>query len=266
MSETPSIFRTRVVRTERLTPHMVRVVLGGDDLAAFPDNGCTDRYVKLLFPRPGQELAPGVNPRALPPEERPVFRTYTIRSIDPSAHEVTIDFVVHGGGVAGPWAAAAQPGDELLMTPPGGAYAPRADVDLHLLVGDEAALPAIASALEALPPDVATVVLLEVDGAEDELELSVGPSVELRWVHRSDGGGQDALIDAVRALDTFPARTQVFAHGELAMIRQLQRHLLDDRSVDRELLSASGYWRRGKTEEGFQQEKRELAAADAAAD
>ena len=43
----------QVRRTERLSPHMIRVVAGGDDLAGFPDTAHTDRYVKILFPRPG---------------------------------------------------------------------------------------------------------------------------------------------------------------------------------------------------------------------
>ena len=100
-------YRTRVVRTEPLTPHLVRVVVGGDVLAEFPDNGCTDRYVKLLFPRPGMELpADGVDLRTLPQEQRPILRTFTVRAVDPINRQLTIDFVVHGDeGVAGPWAA-----------------------------------------------------------------------------------------------------------------------------------------------------------------
>lgn len=42
-----------VVRTERLTPHMQRVVLGGEGLARVSADTCTDHYVKLLFPAPG---------------------------------------------------------------------------------------------------------------------------------------------------------------------------------------------------------------------
>ena len=41
-----------VRRTERITPHMIRVVLSCDD---FVDNGTSDHYVKLLFPQPGVE-------------------------------------------------------------------------------------------------------------------------------------------------------------------------------------------------------------------
>ncbi len=43
-----------VVRTERLTPHMQRVVLGGEGLARVSADTCTDHYVKLLFPAPGR--------------------------------------------------------------------------------------------------------------------------------------------------------------------------------------------------------------------
>ena len=47
--------RGTVLRTERLTPHMIRVVLGGEDLAGFGAGAFTDHYVKLLFPQPGVE-------------------------------------------------------------------------------------------------------------------------------------------------------------------------------------------------------------------
>jgi NADPH-dependent ferric siderophore reductase len=263
--DVPSKFRTRVVRTEQLAPHMVRVVVGGEELRRFPDTGFTDRYVKLIFPRPGVEIAEDAELWSLPPEQRPVFRTYTVRDLDLELLELTIDFVLHGDeGIAGPWAAAAQPGDELLLSGPGGAYFPRADVDQHLLVGDDAALPAIAAALEALPPGAAAVVLVEVDDAHGELALAGGAGVELRWLHRSATADPDALLAAVRGLELVEGRVQAFVHGELHAVRAIKRHLVDDRGLEAELLSASGYWRRGKTEDGFQAEKRELAQLDRA--
>ncbi len=42
-----------VARTEWLSPHLIRVVLGGAGFDTFVDNGFTDRYVKLLFGQPG---------------------------------------------------------------------------------------------------------------------------------------------------------------------------------------------------------------------
>ena len=78
--------------------------------------------------------------------------------------ELDIDFVLHlhgGSGPAAEWAAAAQPGDPLLLVGPcarwgdclGIEFAPGAAERL-LLVGDETAVPAIAAILETLPAHV----------------------------------------------------------------------------------------------------------------
>ena len=141
-------------------------------------------------------------------------RTYTVRAFDPAAGELTIDFVHHGDvGLAGPWAAAARPGDPLLLLGPGGAYAPDAAADWHLLVGDESALPAIGAALERVPAGVPVHALVEVDGPADELELTSPGRLDLRWCHR-DAGRSGQLVDALAALP-FPAgRVHAFVHGE----------------------------------------------------
>ncbi len=185
MPDAPTVFTLTVLRTERITDHMVRVVLGGPQVARFPDDGWSDRYVKLIFPRPPAE-------DGTPSQERPILRTYTIRRHDPAAGEVWIDFVTHGdSGVAGPWAAAARPGDELTMSAPGGAYRPDPDADHHLLVGDEAALPAIAAALEDMPVGASVTALVEVDGPSDEIALDSPAALDLRWVHRDGATDSD---------------------------------------------------------------------------
>ncbi|HEX7136163.1 MAG TPA: siderophore-interacting protein [Iamia sp.] len=262
----PAVFRTTVVRTERLTPRMVRVVVTGPELDVFPDRGFSDRYVKLIFPRPGVTYPADMDYAAirssLPPEEWPVYRTYTIRAIDPERAELTIDFVTHGDdGIAAPWATAAQPGDELIMTPPGGAYVPTPEADHHLVVGDAAALPAIASALEDMPPGAPATVIVQVHGPEDELPLPTPAAAVVTWIHSDDPAD---LVAAVESLDWPVGRVQLFVHGELHAVRAIRKGLAG-RGVERELVSLSGYWRRGKDEDGFQAEKHELAAADRAA-
>lgn len=240
--------RLVVQRTEWLTPHLIRVVFGGPEIAKFADNGFTDKYVKLLFA-----------------EHR---RTYTVRALDPAAGELTIDFVYHGDeGLAGPWAAAAQPGDELLMSGPGGAYAPDPAADWHLLAGDESALPAIGAALEAIPPGVPAVAFVQVAGAAEEQKLDTAADARITWLHRDTGPAD--LVAAVRELEFAPGTVQAFVHGEAGFVAELRRHLLTERGVPRELLSISGYWRRGKDEDGWQAEKaetrrREEAAVEAA--
>lgn len=248
-----------VQRTERLSPHMIRVVLGGPGFAAFADRGFTDRYVKLVLPRPGVTYPEPWDMEtiqsSLPREQWPAIRTYTVRRHDPINREIWIDFVDHGdSGVAGPWAANAQPGDVVRLRGPGGAYLPAHDADWHLLAGDEAALPAIASALENIPPTVPALAFIEVDGPADEQPLVSPGAMQLRWLHRS--AGDPTFSEAVMALEPPPGRVHAFVHGELGQVRVL-RPFLRERVIAPADLSISGYWRRGKDEDGFQAEKHE---------
>ncbi|SHF85870.1 siderophore-interacting protein [Geodermatophilus nigrescens] len=253
-----------VVRTERLTPHVVRVVLGGEGLAGFAPQH-TDSYVKLLFPPPGAGYAAPFDvedvQERLPREQWPVTRTYTVRAWDADAGELTLDFVVHGDeGVAGPWALAARPGDTLQLFGPGGAYTPDATAGWHLLAGDETALPAIAAALEVLPAGARAEVFLEVAGPEEEQELAAGDGVRVTWVHRSAAPGV-ALVAAVLGADLPEGDVHVFVHGEAGSVRELRRFVRTGLGVPRERLSVSGYWRIGRTEDRWQAEKPEWNAA-----
>ncbi|GGU78909.1 siderophore-interacting protein [Streptomyces albospinus] len=259
---TPTLHRARVRRTERLSPHMVRVVLGGEGLAAFAAGEFTDHYIKLVFPLPHiryPEPFDMARIRAdLPRNQWPRTRTYTVRSWDPAARELAVDFVVHGDtGLAGPWAVAAQPGDEIGFLGPGGAYAPDPAADWHLLAGDESALPAIAAALAGMPADAAVHAFIEVAGPEEQQELTAPAGARITWLHRGAAPVGRELVAAVRAL-TFPeGQVQAFVHGEAGFVKELRRLLRIERGVPREDLSISGYWRTGQDEDGWQAGKRE---------
>jgi NADPH-dependent ferric siderophore reductase len=253
----------QVVRTQRLTPHMQRVVLGGDGLADFVADTCTDHYVKLLFGPAGVTYPEPFDLQRIqeefPREQWPVTRTYTVRDWDPKTHEFTLDFVVHGDeGLAGPWALRAQPGDVVRFMGPGGAYAPDTDADWHLLVGDESALPAIARSLEALPKGTKAVAFVEVSGPEEEQKID--SDVEIVWLHRGHRPIGDALVEAVRALEFPKGRVHAFVHGEASFVKELRRLLRVEREIPREDLSISGYWRLGHNEDGWQASKREWNA------
>jgi len=256
------LHRGTVLRTERLTPRMIRVVLGGAGLAEFSAGEFTDHYVKLLFPRPDvayPEPFDMERVRAeLPREQWPTTRTYTVRAWDAEARELTIDFVHHGDtGLAGPWAANARPGDEILFNGPGGAYAPRAGAGWHLLAGDESALPAIAAALERVPDGAAARVFVEVAGPEEEQRLPAPARAEIVWLHRGAGRVGDLLVEAVQKLDFPDGEVHAFVHGEAGFVKALRRHLRVERGVPLDRLSISGYWRRGRDEDGWQSSKRD---------
>lgn len=245
----PPVTHLVVVDSHWVTPALLRVEFRSADLSAFDESTYTDRYVKLVLTDADGEQ---------------VLRTYTALDPDVGAGTVAIEFVVHGdSGVAGPWAANAKPGDRLSVRGPGGAFAPDPGVDWHLFAGDDTALPALRQALAVLPADAVGVVVVEVENAEHEMPLPTAAAVTVTWVHRRDGG---TLPDAVRAVTWRPGRVQAFVHGEArAVMHGIRPYLFRERGLDRADVSISGYWRRGRTEEGFREWKSELAAQESVA-
>lgn len=233
-----------MVDTQRLSPQLVRITLGGAGFAQFDDRPETDKYVKLKFTTPE-------------PEAHPVTRTYTVRRVDAEAQTLDVDFVVHGDeGLAGPWAASVARGATISFMGPGGGYSPDPDAAWVLLLGDLSAVPAIAAALEALAPETTGFAYIEVDDPGSILDLDAPEGVEVHWIVDPQHE-VDRLADAVRALEWRDGKVDVFAHGERESMKALRRALFDERGLDRAQVSLSGYWARGRTEDRFQAEKRE---------
>ena len=248
----------------QLSPHLVRIIAGGPGMSDIEASGFTDAYSKMLFQHPETNLTPPYDLDALreqlPAEQLPSTRTYTVRRIDQEAGEVWIDFVTHGDdGYAGPWADRAKPGDPVVLRGIGGGYAPDPTADWHFLAGDESAIPAIASALEAMPADARGVALIEVAGEADVLELGAPAGVDVTWLFRgeAEAGTSTVLVDAVRATEWQPGRVQVFVHGERGAMKALRPYFTDERGIERAQLSLSPYWAYGRREDTFQAEKRE---------
>jgi NADPH-dependent ferric siderophore reductase len=251
-----------VQHREWLSPHTVRITAAGPGFEALRMNDFTDKYAKILFVDPSLGLTPPYDLAALreslPSDQQPVTRTYTLRRANPERQELTIDFVVHGDkGIAAPWAAHAEPGDLLTMSGAGGAYRPDPDCDWHLFVGDESALPAICSALEALPADARGLAYLETSDPGEYLDAPPPGGVQVSWLHRPEPGGQPQLLAAALAAGPWlSGRVGVFAHGERESMKAA-RAALKARLGDGDQLSLSGYWAAGRTEDVFQSEKRQ---------
>jgi NADPH-dependent ferric siderophore reductase len=271
-----------VVRSEQLTSHMIRIVLGGSGFDTFNPSDFTDSYVKLVFVAHDVEMAALPRPLTLdsfaapPAAKRPVVRTMTVRRADPAARQIAIDVAVHGEhGTAGLWAATAEPGQPAYLMGPSGAYTPDPAADWHLLAGDETALPAISVALEALPASAIGQVFIETAEPQDEIALTAPSGVQINWIFRGGradlvgedrAGDQAPLIEAVKSAHWLPGQVHAFVHGEAqAVMHNLRPYIRKDRGVDAKWASISGYWRRGRTEETFRQWKKELAVAEAGA-
>jgi NADPH-dependent ferric siderophore reductase len=252
-----------VLRREQLSAHMVRIVAGGPGFADYVNNDFVDRYVKIVFPQPGVDYPRPLDLWAIretmPREQWPHTRTYTVRWVDMAAGELAIDFVVHGDeGLAGPWAAAAQPGDTLIFTGPGGGYNPDPAADWYLLAGDEAALPAVAAVIESLPAHARGVAFIEVGSDADVQAIAAPAGLELVWLQRGDvpAGESSQLVEAVRTAAWPEGRVNVFAHGERGYMKGLREVLFRERGLDRSQVSLSGYWAKGRVEDVFQAEKK----------
>lgn len=260
-----------VVRSEWIAPQLVRLHLGGEAFAGFVQDADpvnlarTDRYVKFLFAKPELGLEPPFDLDALRRElsrgDLPVRRTYTVRSVDHRAQTIAVDFVVHGDeGLAGPWAAKAEPGDKVALSGPGAGYAPAGGDVSYLFVGDDSAIPAIAAALEALEPSARGQALIEVADESSQVVLAAPAGIEIRWLHRVTESGTAAygapLSDAVARLVKPEGPVDVFAHGERDAIKRIGAVLHGEWGIPRQAMSLSAYWAHGRAEDAFQEEKR----------
>ncbi|PUB24541.1 NADPH-dependent ferric siderophore reductase [Promicromonospora sp. AC04] len=268
----PHVVMAEVIKTKRITPNMMRVTLGGDELARFTATGY-DQWFRLFLPRAGQDMlrlptrASGLwyaEYLTTPKARRPWVRNYTVRAARPDLNELDIDFVLHESGdeasddsahAAGPgagFAQAAEQGVRVGLLDQGVTYNPRHAHDWTLLVADESGLPAVAGICESLPDDARGIAVVEVPTAGDRQEFRTPSGVELRWVVRSDADphavpGQAALAE-LSGLDLarHDGAVYAFAIGESSLATGARRHLVGERGVPKAHVDFVGYWRHGK--------------------
>jgi NADPH-dependent ferric siderophore reductase len=231
----------------------VRVTLAGPELDGFAvDEPAAS--VRLLLPSPENDnlVMPTWtgNEWLLPDGSRPAIRTLTPLAVEaegPSGPSLDVEIVLHDGGVASGWAAAAEPGAEAALSGPGRGYTIDRAAPAYLLAGDETALPAIGQLLEALPDDAAVDVHVEIAGRDARLPLPDHPAMTQHWHHAIDGEPPGtALVAAVQAA-TIPDGAHVWAAGEAAAVQRIRRHLFDDRGLPRSHAHVRGYWKHGRT-------------------
>lgn len=238
-----------VIASRYVTPHMLRVTLGGPNISEFPADQ-ESAYIKLIFP-----LAD--NPRGL-------MRTYTVRHQRADAFDV--DFVLHEeAGPASHWAKHARPGDSILIGGPGPKKLVDNSADWFLIAGDMTALPAISVNLEQLPANAQGHAVIEVISEDDIQPLEHPAGLQVHWlVNAQSGERSEVLADHVRQLDWLPGRPSIWAACEFSGMRALRRHLKDERQVDRKDLYISSYWKLGSSEDQHKVAKREDADTEGA--
>ncbi len=250
-----------VVRTERLSPHWMRVTLGGGEIARFTPMGF-DQWFRLFLPVGGDaglDRLPAKANRMLgylkylriPEGVRPVMRNYTVRAYRTvgasGGPEIDVDFVLHGtGSAAGPasaWADAAAPGESVVIIDEGLGFNPARGVDRVVLVADETGAPAVAGVCASLPASATGVALIEAPSAADILPFDAPEGVAVRWLVRHPDTAPGTLaLTALTELDALPSDAHMFVVGEQALPTAARRHLVAQ-GVDKERISFIGYWR-----------------------
>ena len=247
--EPPPFRRVAVRSVEPLSAHMLRIVLGGDELDGFAIESPASS-VRLLLPPAGRDeiVMPTWtgNQFELPNGDRAPIRTFTPRAFDDERLELTLDFVLHERGAASDWAQAANVGDVVAVSGPGRSEDVDPDARSFLLAGDETALPAIGQLLEALGEDRTVDVHVEIRSPDARIELPPHPNATVTWHEAVDGATPgDAVVAAVMGLDELP--DAVWVAGEAAAVQRLRKHLFDERGRSRAGVTARGYWKLGRS-------------------
>ena len=283
------VFEAVVAEVRDLSPHFRRVTLSGPSLRTFGVPGPTlDLRIKMLLPVPGHVLQlPGATDGTLhagwyqdwlrmDQPGRGFIRSYTVRALRTSGAEtvIDVDFVLHRGagnpqGPGSTWAAKAYPGLSAWFVGPDATQVtaatrlPEAGINWSpggarqvLLAGDETAVPAISSILEALAPGTTGHAFLEVPEQDDICPLETRSGVRITWLHR-DGGtvprGQRlaaAVREAVTPDDGAGPPAYAWVGAEAGTVKDLRGILATDSGLDPRTCEFRGYWSMGRAGSG----------------
>lgn len=254
----------RVVRTQRVSPSFVRVVLTGvdDTLARTFEPMGYDQWLRLFLAAPGRDtpVLPEGGPEGwysrwtgIDPRVRGSVRNYTVRAARPlpgGGWELDVDFVVHGGpgtgeaaGVAAAWALAARPGDVVGILDQGTIYATAPVRGTAVVVVDESGLPAAEGIARSLPVDERALFLVEVPDARDRRPLPSFGSTRERWVVREPGAEPGSGALALLREERLEPQDYVYAVGEAAFALAA-RSWAQDAGLPKVQVDFCAYWRR----------------------
>jgi NADPH-dependent ferric siderophore reductase len=247
--------QTTVIDNQLISPSVQRVTLRAKAPFHFGQE-VEGGYVKLLFTPLG-----GTDIDALPAEQRPIMRTYTLRELDIDNQTVVIDFVRHSQanteahGLAAPWAETAQKGDNITFAGPGlPSYPPSVNHDWLFYVADMTSLPALSVLLRSLPADAKGYAVIKILHDADQQHLQAPSGVKIIWV-----SADHDLTESVKQQVWLAGKASVWCACEFDTMRALRHYFRDERAIEKEDIYLSSYWKQGVTEDGHKTLKRQDA-------
>lgn len=284
------LFEVAVSRVQDISPTFRRITFTGPSLDRFGVEGPTlDLRIKLLLPVPGHPLSTPGSPDGtlsqgwyqdwlrLAQPRRGFIRSYTVRAARTvaGAREIDVDFALHPriegqDSPASDWARTVVPEASALIVGPelaaqaalpseaGIRWSPGNAREV-LLAGDETAVPAISSILEALPAHFTGHAFLEVPDSRDIQKISSASGVRVAWLPRSPAKSLrgELLLDAVRHTVTAPGQPgpdvlplYAWVGAEAGTVKMLRRYLVNEMGLDAKVSEFRGYWSLGRAGSG----------------
>ena len=241
-------FRAEVRSVVALTPTMIRIVFGGEDLRRFVSSGDPDERLVVVLPRPGERHTPDPVRQSdgtldYPADDEPEVRSYTVRRFDPEKPELVIDFVRHVGGAAATWASQTQTGDVVYLSPAKGWYSPPADTTWQLLLADLTGLPALGRILEELPAGMRAITVAEVATKADRQTFNSAATVSSQWLVAGNGHGPSRLFEVLKQIDFPSGPGYIWFAGEAADSRTVRKYVRRELGWTTDRFTIIGYWR-----------------------
>lgn len=216
----------QVTANRVLTPHFRRLILDlGED--ARPDwaAGYACRF-------------------ALPNGEPPASRPYTLRQLE--ACRAVVDVYCHDNTPGSRWALKLKAGDLVTVADGRAETFPDFSAGPGLLLGDETALPTIATLLESWVHEQPLRVLLEIGDTSNRQYLDdvlLPRRCYFSWIARGKQAGL-SLLSAVKMLEQYPAA--VWGATETQVAKQLRSHFKHECGLSTQQGRVTGYWRAEK--------------------
>jgi NADPH-dependent ferric siderophore reductase len=239
-----------VLRTVPRSASMLRVTLVGTDLVGL-ERGEPGSSVRLLLPRDdgGFELPTWQGNEFLWADgARARIRTLTPLAVrdDGASAELDLDVVLHDDAPLTRWARSATAGDPAAVSGTGSGYDIDPAVASYVLLGDESAVPAVTTLLEALPRTASVTVLVERRAGAAQVDLPDHPGATVTWSVLPDGEAPGAtLVEAAARVELLP-EARIWAAGEAAAVQRIRKLLFDQRGVQRSQATIRGYWKAGR--------------------
>lgn len=243
-------FHAVVVRSERLTSVLRRLVLGGSGLAEFQSSGASDEWLRLMVPPERQRTVSLPEQEGVPPRVKwrfanpqPAPRWYTVRRWDAHRHELWIDVVVHADGLATRWAESAEVGDEIIVSQPHGRFV-GISADWILIIADQTGVPAGTRIVEELPAGQKVHAVFEAPDEPATFTPETAADLRQCWVYNpSPETIASPLSSVARSIELPPGQGFVWMAGESACARDIRRYFRHELKWRSSQYDIVGYWR-----------------------